>query len=395
MQARADFRDTADIRERTRHSNRRDRRSVLLSVGEIAAIDNRMRDSQRSVLQVLAHAPNCVEYLLERLVPDGETPRIREINAEAFDPATHLSDVLAWAAGVRTDLPRLRYADVSRPRQRALHRMTQAMGRARLFVADFDAVVSYALNNWPLRSENRDEYLATIREGHREHLTYTRQWLQGNIGLARAVAMKYRHRGLELDDLVQEGCVGLLRAIDRFEVARGWRFSTYAMWWVRHFIERAIQGQASLIRLPRHTATGMQASRASLCAQDGFAKIPALTGQTHVSVDAYESVALLAVEPAANKCDGGSCETAFDFVESKSPTPEETVIESDLRRHLRRLLNRLPLREAEVLTLLYGLTGEEMNLREVGDRLGISGERVRQLREAAVKRLAEYFRQEH
>lgn len=395
MRARADFRDTADIREMSRHSTRCERRSVLLSVGEIAAIDNRMRASQRSVLQVLAHAPNCVEYLLERLVPAGETPRIREIDAEVFDPATHQSDALAWAAGVRTDLLRLRNVNGSRSRQRALDSMAQAMGRTRIFAADFDAVVSYALNNWAHGSESRHEHLATIREGHREHLRCTRQWLQSNIGLARTVAMKYRHRGLEWDDLVQEGCVGLLRAIDRFEVARGWRFSTYAMWWVRHFIERAIQSQASLIRLPRHSATGMQATKASLCALDGFANIPALSGQTHVSVDAYEPVALLALDSAAYKRDGGSCETAIDFVVSGSPSPEEIIIESDLGRHLRYLLNRLPLREAEVLTLLYGLTGEEMNLREVGERLGISGERVRQLREAAVKRLAEYFRQEH
>lgn len=359
-----------------------------LSVGSIVALDARMREAQQSVLRVLAYSPTSIEYLLERAVPGDGPPTVRELDAVVFDPNSSLHDVQAWAAGIRAEVLRIRNSTFEEHRALAVAQASYALGRVRLFSDDFDAVVAHAISTWPENVASRDDHLGLIRTYHQTHRRDRDHWLHGNIGLARSVAMRHQYRGLEYDDLVQEGCIGLLRAIDRFDVTRGWRFSTYAMWWIRHYIERAIHGQAALIRIPAHIRAGMRPSRAdSYISEDKAGSADPVPMQTASPIP----VALLILDSPAYMRDDDSSETTIDLIEGTLEAPEASVIQSDLVGHLHRLLNYLPPRQAHVLSLLYGLAGDEITLREAGELLGISGERVRQIREEALANLAEHY----
>ena len=220
------------------------------------------------------------------------------------------------------------------------------------------------------------------------------QMIQANLRLVIYSALHYRHRGVPVLDLIQEGNLGLMRAVDKFEPRRGLRFVTYAHWWIRQAISRALSEQHRTIRLPSHVIereNKLYAATSRLRTSHGRApsarELSAALGWTPQEVEAL----LVAVQPIAQLqqpvTDGG--DALQDFVEdTQAPQPDELATEEQVRRGVRECLGHLTAREAMIMRLRYGLDAHEPHsLQDIGTIYGISRERVRQLEKGAFAKL--------
>jgi RNA polymerase sigma factor (sigma-70 family) len=220
------------------------------------------------------------------------------------------------------------------------------------------------------------------------------QMIQANLRLVIHSALHYRHRGTPLLDLIQEGNLGLLRAVDQFEPQRGVKFGTYAYWWIRQAISRAIGEQARAIRLPSHVLerqSKLRAAATQLWARQGrrphVQDLSAALGWTPQQVEAL----LLAVQPLAQlqqrlTDDGRVLQEVVE--DTQTPPPEVLVAAAQVRRGVDACLGHLTAREALIVRWRYGLdTDEPQTLQEIGDVLGLSRERVRQLEKQAFAKL--------
>jgi RNA polymerase sigma factor (sigma-70 family) len=216
---------------------------------------------------------------------------------------------------------------------------------------------------------------------------------QANLRLVVSTAKRYRHPNLSLLDLIQEGNLGLLKAIDKFQWRRGFKFSTYAMWWIRQAISVAIANTGRTIRLPKHliqVVNRVAAARRALAEALGREPtVGELADRTQIPVDKVR-LALRSDAPVASLDAPVGEETMFgDLVaDGAAWSPDLRLLKQDVRNSARRALQSLSERERLVLELRFGIeTARPHTLREIGDRLGVSRERVRQIERQALERL--------
>lgn len=244
----------------------------------------------------------------------------------------------------------------------------------------------------PLLSKKEERELARrIKEGDEEA---RERFISANLRLVVSIARRYYGYGLPLLDLIQEGNMGLLRAVERFDPEKGYKFSTYATWWIRQAIVRALSEQGRTIRLPEHIIELIQkineAEQKFLQDKGHRPTLLELAEMLELPQEKIRQAKEAAAYPLSLEAplgEGGG-ETLGDLLQLDEPQPAEEGTQEILTSLLEELLGELPEREQQILELRYGLgESEPLTLEEVGQRLGISRERVRQLEEQALDRL--------
>ena len=248
-----------------------------------------------------------------------------------------------------------------------------------------------------LSAEKEVELAKRIKKGDREALETL---IKANLRFVVSVSKQYQNQGLSLPDLINEGNLGLIKAAERFDETRGFKFISYAVWWIRQSILQALAEQARIVRLPLNKIGSInKINKAFNKLEQEFQREPTIeeiaeimdmkpdlvedsmnSSSVHISMDAP-----LRDEEANNMYDV--------MLNEDSPTPDEDLMDGSLRQEIERSLSTLGEREAEILRYYFGLKGyQQHTLEEIGDEFGLTRERVRQIKEKAIKKLKNQYR---
>ncbi len=237
--------------------------------------------------------------------------------------------------------------------------------------------------------------VSTVQHGERSANRAKKEMIESNLRLVISIAKKYTNRGLQFLDLIQEGNIGLMKAVDKFEYRRGYKFSTYATWWIRQAITRSIADQARTIRIPVHmieTINKIVRTTRQIMSEIGREPTPIeLADRLHMPLDKVKKVLKIAKEPISLETPVGDEEDSSlgDFIEDKNALiPIDAAVKSSLRDTTTRILSSLTPREERVLRMRFGIgMNSDHTLEEVGQQFSVTRERIRQIEAKALRKL--------
>jgi len=250
-------------------------------------------------------------------------------------------------------------------------------------------------NETGLEIEEFRKIVLKVQKGEREAAVAKKEMVEANLRLVISIAKKYTNRGLQFLDLIQEGNIGLMKAVDKFEYRRGYKFSTYATWWIRQAITRSIADQARTIRIPVHmieTINKLVRTSRQILHEIGREPTPEeLSEKLQMPLDKVRKVLKIAKEPISLETPVGDEEDSYlgDFIEDKNVLlPVDAAIQANLRETTTKVLAMLTPREERVLRMRFGIgMNTDHTLEEVGQQFSVTRERIRQIEAKALRKL--------
>ena len=251
-------------------------------------------------------------------------------------------------------------------------------------------------DGFDLEEEELKDVLEQIKRGKKITDESKTRMAKSNLRLVVSIAKRYTNRGLPFLDLIQEGNIGLMKAVDKFEYKKGYKFSTYATWWIRQAISRAIADQARTIRIPIHIIETI--NRINKIIRKGIQEngkepdVEQIAKEVGLAVDKVKQVIKITKEPVSLEAPIGSDDDGKfgDFVpDEKAPTPIDNIMKEDLQNQIDQILSQLNEREQAVVRMRFGLMHDasDRTLEEIGKELSVTRERVRQIESSAIKKL--------